>query len=81
MSMWHPDMTSEERAEVQEYNRRRYLPGQIEATRKKLRMLLREAERYGMTELVNDAWDRVVHDAQAATRASGGSIGFGDGGQ
>jgi hypothetical protein len=71
-------MTAEERADVQEYNRRRYLPGQIEATTKKLRMLIREAERYGMTELANDAWDQVIHEAQAEAIARGGSIGFGE---
>ncbi|TCM33777.1 hypothetical protein [Novosphingobium sp. ST904] len=35
-----------------EYRRRCYLPGQIEAARRKLAMLEAEARRYGMTELV-----------------------------
>jgi len=76
--MWLPSMTAEERAGVQEYHRRRYLPGQIEATAKKFQMLLREAERYGMTDLVNDAWEHVIHAAQADAAARGGSIGFGE---
>lgn len=36
----------------QEYERRKYLPGQIEATRRKLAMLEREAARYGMRDLL-----------------------------
>jgi hypothetical protein len=36
----------------QEYRRRSYLPGQIEATRRKLAALENEARRYGMDELV-----------------------------
>lgn len=35
-----------------EYRRRRYLPKQIENTRRKLRMLEAEAARYGMFELL-----------------------------
>lgn len=33
-------------------DRKRYLPIQLEATRRKLRMLENEARRYGMTELL-----------------------------
>ncbi|GFM29249.1 hypothetical protein [Novosphingobium sp. PY1] len=40
---------------IQEDRRRRYLPRQIEATRRKLALLEREAERYGMHELIEGA--------------------------
>jgi hypothetical protein len=42
----------EERAEARLAYRVRYLPQQIEATRRKLRLLEIEAARYGMTDLL-----------------------------
>jgi len=59
-------------------HRVRYLPRQIEDTRHKLRALMREARRYGMTELVNEVWDAVIIEAQAEAQMRGGSIGFGE---
>jgi len=36
----------------QNYDRARYLPGQLAAARKKVKMLENEARRYGMLELI-----------------------------
>lgn len=52
MPIWHPSMTAPEREAFSEYRRRRYLPEQIAATRRKLAMLENEARRYGMDELL-----------------------------
>jgi hypothetical protein len=61
------------------YQRVRYLPAAIDRTRKKLRKLVSEAERLGLTDLANETWDDLIHEAQAAAKLNGGSIGFGDG--
>ena len=56
-------MTRAERVAQHEYNRRRYLPSQIDAARRKVLALENEALRYGMTELLTNtahldrAWD------------------------
>jgi DNA-binding MarR family transcriptional regulator len=77
-------MTRAERVAQHEYNRRRYLPSQLDAARRKVRALENEAERYGMRELLENtvhldrAWDRAVIEAQIETEAKGGSIGFGE---
>ena len=76
MSMWHPNMTAEERRDLQEYNRRRYLPRQLEAARRKVAALEREALRYGMDELVNISWNDTIREAQIDAAIRGGSIGF-----
>ena len=62
-----------------EYRRKRRMPEMVEATERKLKALLIEAKRYGMDDLVNATWDRVIIEAQADARANGDSIGFGDG--
>ena len=78
------EMSGAEREAVAEYNRRRYLPAQLEAARRKVEALENEARRYGMTELLtriehyDRAWDRAVVDAQNEAAAKGGSIGFGE---
>lgn len=54
MARWQPDMTRAERVAWQEYNRRRYLPDQLDAARRKVAALEVEAARYGMTELLTD---------------------------
>lgn len=62
-----------------EYRRRLYIPGQVDSTARKLKALIAEAERYGMTDLVDTTWDRIILEAQAYVAFKGGSIGFGDG--
>lgn len=84
MTMPMRTMTRAEREAVYEYNRRRYLPSQLEAARRKVEALENEAKRYGMTELLTHiehydrAWDRAVAHAQNEAAAKGGSIGFGE---
>lgn len=78
------DMSPVEREATREYFRRRRLPGQIDAARRKLLSLENEARRYGMNELltnpvhVDRAWDREIGRAQDEAEAKGGSIGFGE---
>ena len=57
----------------------RALPDQIERAREKYIRLLKRARGLGMTDLLNDTWDRTILEAQAKAAADGGSIGFGDG--
>lgn len=58
--------------------RRRYLPGQIEATFRKLAMLRNEAGRLGMKDILSDpryvnaAWDMVIDEARGVN--DGGSV-------
>lgn len=61
------------------YQRVRYLPDGIDRTIAKLRRQIAEARRLGMNDLANEAWDRVIIEAQADASARGGSIGFRDG--
>ncbi len=56
-------------------NRMRRLPLQLEAARRKVEALEREALRYGMTELVNSAWNDTIREAQVEAAIRGGSIG------
>lgn len=57
----------------------RALPGQVEKAREKYIRLLKKANSLGMTDLLNDSWDRAILEAQAGADAQGGSIGFQDG--
>jgi hypothetical protein len=61
------------------YQRVRYLPDAIARTHRKLNKLLCEAERLGLQDMANEAWDDIIHEAQSRVMASCGSIGFGDG--
>lgn len=57
----------------------RILPEQLERARARYKALVFEAAELGMVDLLTDAWDSTIVTAQAAARAKGGSIGFGDG--
>lgn len=57
----------------------RILPEQLERARARYKALVWEAAELGMNDLLTDAWDSAIVNAQADSRAKGGSIGFGDG--
>lgn len=54
-----------------EYRRRLYLPRQLDAARRKVVALEREAKRYGMIELLSDPkhvnreWDEAIDEGRA----------------
>jgi len=60
-------------------SRVRRMPDLVESSRRKFTAILREAKRYGMADLVNEAWEKTLHEAQADASVKGGSVGFGDG--
>ena len=57
----------------------RNLPVQVDNAIARLRSVLNDCERYGRQELIDQAWDRIISEAQADALEQGGSIGFGDG--